>query len=814
MHRTLVIVLFLFTSFISYAQVPKTYTSSEILLQLKKLNVLGSVLYIAAHPDDENTRLLAYLANDKLYRTGYLSLTRGDGGQNLIGDEQGIELGLIRTQELLAARRIDGAEQFFTRAYDFGYSKSPEEAFKFWDKDKILSDVVYVIRKFRPDIIICRFPASGEGGHGHHTASAILAQEAFSLAGDAGKFPEQLKNGIEVWQPKRVLWNAFNFASNNIQRDDRLQVDAGGFNPLLGKSYGEVAAESRSLHKSQGFGVPRGRGSQIEYFSTIKGEAPSTDLMDGVATAWERVGQPAIKSKVDEIINTYSLEHPEASVERLVSLYNTVSNLPTGYWQKQKLKEISKLIELCSGLYMEVTTSQPVAVQGDTLRLVATINNRSGIAMQHAKFLFNNQVYNFSNPPKNVNVVEKVSAYVNDKGSLSIPYWLEKPLSKGRFEVDDQEKIGLPESEPMSASFSINIAGTDFTFSRPVLFKSNDPVKGELYQPVNVVAPLSITAVPPVSVAKKGSPKTVSFLVKNFKEQQGSFTTGDGKILPWEGKLQTGFSQVLSMNLDRVDKPVKQELRYQTAPLSPVKNYSNGFKVISYDHIPDILVPTSSSFIVKPVDLIITGKKIGYIAGAGDKVPDALTQMGYEVVMLQQKDLTASVLKQYDAVVTGVRAYNVHEWLTNAYNSLMDYVKDGGVLLVQYNTNNNIGPVKAKISPYPFSISRNRITDEEAAVHFIDPFHPALNFPNKITKADFEGWIQERSVYHAESLDKNYQSILSMKDPGESEQTGSLIIANYGKGKFVYSALAFFRQLPAGVTGAYRLFANLLAKPQ
>ena len=265
--------IFNFSFLIVRSQAPKSYTSSEILLQLKKLNVLGSVLYIAAHPDDENTRLLAYLANEKLYRTGYLSLTRGDGGQNLIGDEQAVDLGLIRTQELLAARRIDGAEQFFSRAFDFGYSKNPEEAMRFWGHDKILSDVVWVIRKFRPDVIITRFPTTGEGGHGHHTASAILAGEAFDAAADPTKFPEQLKQGVSVWQAKRILWNTFNFGGANTQSEDQLKLECGDYNPVLGKSYGEIAAASRSQHKSQGFGVPAQRGSVIEYFKTIKGEA-------------------------------------------------------------------------------------------------------------------------------------------------------------------------------------------------------------------------------------------------------------------------------------------------------------------------------------------------------------------------------------------------------------------------------------------------------------------------------------------------------------------------------------------------------------
>ncbi len=303
-------------AYCSHAQTPKTFTSSEILLQLKKLNVLGSVLYIAAHPDDENTRLLAYLANEKMYRTGYLSLTRGDGGQNLIGDEQGIDLGLIRTQELLAARRIDGAEQFFSRAYDFGFCKSPEEALATWGHDKILSDAVWVIRQFKPDVIIARFPEDSRAGHGHHAASGILAREAFDAAADPTKFPEQLKEGVTVWQAKRMLWNTFNFGGNSTQNESQFKVDVGMYNPLLGKSYGEMAALSRSQHKSQGFGVPAQRGTMIEYFETIKGEKPVNDLFDGVDVSWNRVNQKNIEDSIAGIISKYHLQNPAGIIKK------------------------------------------------------------------------------------------------------------------------------------------------------------------------------------------------------------------------------------------------------------------------------------------------------------------------------------------------------------------------------------------------------------------------------------------------------------------------------------------------------------------
>ncbi|HNJ28728.1 MAG TPA: PIG-L family deacetylase, partial [Ferruginibacter sp.] len=429
---------FLFTA----AQAPRSYTSSEILLQVKKLNVLGSVLYIAAHPDDENTRLLAYLANEKLYRTGYLSLTRGDGGQNLIGDEQGVDLGLIRTQELLAARRIDGAEQFFSRAFDFGFSKSPEEALRFWGHDKILSDVVWVIRKFRPDVIITRFPTTGEGGHGHHTASAILAEEAFDAAADPARFPEQLKQGVSVWQAKRLLWNTFSFGGTNTQREDQFKLECGDYNPILGKSYGEIAAASRSQHKSQGFGVPAQRGSVIEYFKTIRGTAPVTGLMDDVETGWRKAVDKeqaaANTTAVEELMRSFNVEHPETILKGLVTFYTRVEQVQDVYWREQKKAEIEKILENCSGLFMDATTGTQYAVAGDSLKISLVVNNRSGANILSADAFINHEYLIFDQLKKNVNTVKNYSMYIQPGTPLTQPYWLENAMDKGSFNVTDQ----------------------------------------------------------------------------------------------------------------------------------------------------------------------------------------------------------------------------------------------------------------------------------------------------------------------------------------------------------------------------------------
>jgi len=805
---------------ISNAQSPKSYTSSEILLQLKKLNVLGSVLYIAAHPDDENTRLLAYLANEKLYRTGYLSLTRGDGGQNLIGDEQGVDLGLIRTQELLSARRVDGAEQFFSRAFDFGFSKSPEEALRIWGHDKILSDVVWVIRKFKPDVVITRFPITGEGGHGHHTASAILAGEAFDAAADPTKFPEQLQY-VTVWQAKRLLWNAFNFGGNNTQREDQFKLDCGDYNPVLGKSYGEIAATSRSMHKSQGFGVPAQRGSVIEYFKTIKGAVPVADLMDGINLDWKRTATDhlpdiiasGIKNDIDKIISNYSHEHPEKSTGDLVKLYGAVDKIADNYWKEQKLSEIKKIIENCSGLFMEATTNSPYAVQGDSIKVTLTVNNRSGANIMNADAQVDTTYLIFDQLKKNTNAVKTYTWFIQPGTKITQPYWLESEMDKGSFNVTDQQLIGKAENDPLSVNFSMMVEGKEFIFSKPVRYKYTDPVKGEIYQPVSLIPSIYISNYSKIVFKKNNGVKDYSIRQAVIFKTSRYINNADVNAYfePKHEKLKWLISN------SKIESNLSQQPEIINYPVPSIFLQFNDsvqqLRTIQYDHIPTINYFSKAKIKIVDFngDLKTEGNYAGYIPGAGDKIPEALEQMGYKVVTLKEADITPNNLRQFDVIVTGVRTYNTNEWMNNVYDALMQYVKEGGVLFTQYNTSNQIGPVRAKISPYPFTISRNRITDEEAKVNFLIPTHKALNYPNKITEKDFDGWIQERSIYNAENTDTAYRKILSMKDPGEKEQEGSLIIANYGKGRFVYTGLVFFRELPAGVPGAYRLFANLIA---
>lgn len=812
--------IFLFF-YISAAAQPGS--ASQVLQRIQKLKVLGSVLYVAAHPDDENTRLITYLANDRLYRTGYLSLTRGDGGQNLIGDEQGIELGLIRTQELLAARRIDGGEQFFSRAFDFGFSKNPEETFQKWDRAKVLSDVVWMIRKFQPDVIITRFPVTGEGGHGHHTASAILANEAFKAAADPNQFKEQLVY-VKSWQAKRILWNTFNFGGNNTTDPSQFNINVGGYNALLGKSYGEIAAESRSQHKSQGFGSAAARGDSYEYFKTTGGDAPKTDLLEGVDITWNRVGKSgaAIQKMITAIETKFSIAAPEKSVADLVALYKLLSASGNHYWIEKKKSEVQQLVALCSGLYIDAYSNQPFAVQTEAVNINTTLNNRLG-ADAVIKSITIGEVANDINKSldKNRNITFDTRINVPLQKEITQPYWLNEKKEEGMFFVADQQQIGVPDVAPAyTARFTVNISGQDFVFEQPVRYKYTDPVKGEVYQPLIVIPPATITASPNLVVFRPDNKnQRVQTQLHAFTDIRGTITAGLTGI-DYSG-VQNGAQSLEKgktafYNFDVTEKHEPEEI-YTLTPYANKKTdkdtvgYHLALRSIDYDHIPAVRYFYPDFITALNINLKTVGKKIGYIPGAGDKVAVVLERMGYEVTILDKITLPVSSLSSFDAIITGVRAYNTNEWMNDFYDELMNYVRDGGNLIVQYNTSNNLGTVKSKIGPYEFNITRNRITDEQAKVTIIDPAHKVFNFPNKITAKDFEHWVQERSIYHAGGWDNHFKPLLSMADPGESPDEGSLITANYGKGTFTYTGLVFFRELPAAVPGAMRLLANLIA---
>ncbi|WP_158990736.1 PIG-L family deacetylase [Mucilaginibacter sp. L196] len=826
MKRIISFALFIFISSSVFSQTAPPSDLITIEQSFKKLDVLGSVLYVAAHPDDENTRLLAYLAQEKHYRTGYLSLTRGDGGQNLIGNEQGEQLGLIRTQELLAARRMDGAEQFFSRANDFGFSKGPGETLKIWDKEKVLSDVVWVIRKFRPDVIICRFPTTGEGGHGHHTASAILAQEAFTAAADPSRFPEQLKY-VKVWQAKRLLWNTFNFGSVNTTNPDQFKLDVGVYNPIIGKGYGEIAAESRSNHKTQGFGSAKQRGEAIEYFKTILGDAPKTDLMDGVNTTWARVGAEDISTDLSAIQKSFDIDRPDKSVPALVDLLDKVENVKDGYWREQKTKDLSELIAACAGIWIEAYAESPIYALGDTVSVISQTLVRSDLNISlkatsfHSLKHFIEPQIRATHPFLQKNrISESEEKFLAD--AITQPYWLVYPHSMGSYNTDyldnynDDQKT-LPENTPHFYYAYFKILNAIIELRRPIEYKHVDPARGELYEPLVIAPPVTANVSDKDYIFNSNKSQNVEVKLQSFTTTSGSISIKpiDGwKISPDKidfADKKKGEEWTVDFKVEPTDDKPKTSV-FEAVVTANGKTFSMGIKTIAYNHIPTITYfPPAQANLIN-IDLKTAGKKMGYIVGAADLVPDALKQVGYDVHILTENEIMNSDLSVYDAIVTGVRAFNVDERLPFEQPKLLEYVKNGGNLVVQYN--NNAGVLVPQIGPYPFRPVNQRVTDETAKVTVLDPTNPVLNYPNKINDADFDGWIQERGLYFVSDIDPKYQTPLQMNDPGEKPNNGSLIVTNYGKGRFIYTSLAFFRQLPAGVPGAYRLFVNLLSNPK
>jgi LmbE family N-acetylglucosaminyl deacetylase len=809
----IVLLFFLFTA-TAFAQAPQAGLA-DIKQEFKKLNVLGSVLYVAAHPDDENTRLLAYLAQEKHYRTGYLSLTRGDGGQNLIGNEQSELLGLIRTQELLAARRMDGAEQFFTRANDFGFSKGPEETLKIWDREKVLGDVVWVIRKFKPDVIICRFPTTGEGGHGHHTSSAILAQEAFTAAADPKRFPEQLQY-VQPWQAKRLLWNTFNFGSVNTTNDSQFKIDVGVYNPLLGKGYGEIAAESRSNHKSQGFGTAKQRGQSYEYFKTILGEAPHTDLMDGINTTWKRVREgDGVEANINIIAKDFDENAPERSVPGLVKVMDRIQKTTDTYWRDQKLKGLKNLIAACAGLWFEAYAVEPSYAIGDSISIRAQVVNRYSNKVKLNSLSIAGTIKTLATViPANEQQTFELKTIAT---KITQPYWLETPRTLGSYFIPDQQEVGNPENPDLpKLNFEFIVEGKPIRLERRLFYKYVDPVRGEVYKPIEITPPVTANIDNPVYIFKDAKAQNISVKLKSFTRASGTIALKapvGWKIVPGQATFSNkkkGDEWTETFTVTPLDFRTKNDVLKAVTTVNG-KEYQMGLQRIAYDHIPAItLYPPAQTKLLK-LDIQTPGRNIGYIVGAGDLIPDALRQLGYKVTLLNEEDVMKGDLSGYDAIITGVRLYNINQRMALEQPQLLNYVKNGGNLVVQYN--NNAGLVTNDIGPYPFKVVNQRVTDENAKVTLLDPQSPLLNYPNKINPVDFDGWVQERSIYQVTDIDPKYQTLLQMNDAGEAPGNGSVISTDYGKGRFVYTSLVFFRQLPAGVPGAYRLFINLLSKP-
>jgi len=814
---------FLLISLSLFSQKPQKLTSNQIYEKLQKLNFLGTALYVAAHPDDENTRLISYLANHVKARTGYLSLTRGDGGQNLIGPEIRELLGVIRTQELLAARRIDGGEQLFSRANDFGYSKHPDETLKIWNKNEVLSDVVWAIRTFKPDVIINRFNHKTPGTtHGHHTSSAMLSIEAFDLAGDNLKFKDQLKY-TETWKPKRIFYNTsswFYRDKNKFEKaaKDFIKFDIGLYYPLKGLSNNELASMASSQHLCQGFGRVTTRGSQTEYLEYIKGEEPKdkNDLFSGINTTWNRIkGGGEIGDILYEIEQNFDFVNPSKHIPKLLEAYQKIQKLEDKHWREIKEKQILNIIKASAGLYLEVAAISSSGTPNSSIDVNFEVLNRSDINIQ---LLSITSILNNTTISKNLDL--ETNKKINFKETIylktdqfSDPYWLKNEASLGMYTVNNQLLIGDPETQrPAKIIFNLIIDTTPVVFTQDVVRRYSERDKGEIYEPFEILPIVTTKLKDKVIIFSDNTVKKVFVEVRaganNISGNVSLKTPTDWVVSPKEIPFNISQKSDKQTVEFLVTPPKNQsEGKLEVVAISKGKTYKKELVEINYNHIPkQSVLPNSEAKLVR-LNIKKAGNYIGYIKGAGDAVSESLQQIGYVVEEINPSEITDKNLLKFDAIVLGIRAYNVVKELKFKQKFLLEYVEKGGTMIVQYNTNRRVDVA----APYLLKLSRDRVTDEFSDVRVLETDNPLLTFPNKITQNDFKGWVQERGLYFPNKWSKEYTPILSMNDKGETAKNGSLLIAKYGQGNYIYTGLSFFRELPAGVSGAYKLFANMLS---
>ena len=810
---------------LSFGQGVEQKSSGQIYEELQKFNFLGSVLYVAAHPDDENTRLISFLSNGLHARTAYLSLTRGDGGQNLIGTEIRELLGVLRSQELQMARATDGGQQFFTRANDFGYSKHPDETLRIWDKEKVFDDIIRAIRTFKPDIIINRFDHRTPGRtHGHHTSSAMLSVEAFDKSNDPYVYPYQLEH-LSPWQVRRQFFNTswwFYGSREKFAEADKtnlVSVDVGGFYPTLGISNNEISGLARSKHRSQGFGSSGSRGSYQEYLELINGDLPvnKENIFDGINTTWTRVeGGDEIQSIMNKVMDEFDFTNPSESVPALLSVYKLIQTLDDNHWRQIKSDHLKEIIAQCMGLFIEASTDQQQTTLGDTVEIQLEVTSRSQLNLSLSQFQIKDSTYvlNQNLDPFTENKWFKTMPIAQDQ-AFSNPYWLNETSALGIYTVNTPEIRNKPQSDAaLNARISLNIEGVDIAFDREVIYKTVEPDYGEIREPFVVIPPATMSFDKEMYLLSNETEQLINVKVRASKNNM------NGKL---ELSVPEGWNtEPASVEVSIPNKGMEKSYTFKLISPGQIseghvnasitvddKVYDKTLINITYDHIPlqTILLPASSKVVKVPLKK--GGRHIAYIMGAGDKMPESLESVGYIVDQLETSELNSADLSRYHAVVIGIRAYNTLDdlWLYNQI--LYDYVNQGGTMVVQYNTSRRLN--YDQIAPLPIKLSRNRVTDEFAEMRILAPEHQVINQPNQITSTDFDGWVQERGLYFAEEWDDAYTPILSCNDKGEDPLNGSLLVAPYGEGYFVYSSISWFRQLPAGVPGAYRLFANILA---
>lgn len=814
------LILLLSVSLIATAQQVRPAKSTQIYHELKQLKHLTNVLYFAAHPDDENTRMLTWLVNDQHIPTAYLSLTRGDGGQNILGPHLGPSLGLIRTHELLEARKLDGANQFFSRAVDFGYSKTADETFKHWDKDQLIHDAVFVIRTFKPDVIICRFPPNENAGHGQHAASAIIAHEAFNAAGDNDKYTDQFSL-VEPWQPKRILFNAYRFGSRNTTSEDQFKLDVGQYNALLGMGYGELAGISRSIHRSQGAGTRSVPGVQTEYLDLVDGEPLKESLFDGIDITWGRIGRADIGEKVQTIIDAYDFNHPEKSLPALLSLYKEVKNVKDNQWKQQKLSELKDLILHTAGFMAEAYTATAEVTQGELVPFTFNFITRSGdvkVKLLDVQCVETDTACQLFMPNDELVSLTK-ELRIPENTPYTQPYWLSKPQADpAHYPIPNKEELGLPNTpNNLVAQTHVLIGDEEFLVDIPLSYKTLDATHGDVVEQLRVVPDLYVEFTSGLLITNNDGSVAPSVRIHaNAPIENGTLTVYNDDVTQeiTNINLAAGGDTVIKVNFTgKYLEPVfykNNEITLYAQVMHPDGEAFHQRNIrINYEHLPTLQYYTAAYTKVLKRNWECKAKKVAYIEGAGDEVSEVLNFAGINVEVLEEADITPANLKKYDAVMVGIRAINVKEKAPIWMPYLLEYTKNGGTLIMQYNTSHRM--TTDDIGPYPLHVSRDRVTEEDAEMTLLVPDHKLLTYPNKLTKEDFDGWVQERGLYFADTWDEHYTPLFSMHDEGEEPLKGGTLYTEYGKGHYIFTPISFFRQLPAANTGALRLLCNFLS---
>ncbi len=817
----------LFLGLVSSVQGQEQWSYSRIQHEVAKLPNQTTVLYVAAHPDDENTRLISWLANEKKFRTAYLSLTRGDGGQNLIGTELGVALGIIRTHELAQARKIDGGEQYFTRAYDFGYSKTADETLTKWQKDSILSDMVFVIRKLQPDIMITRFPSGGYPTHGHHTTSALLANEAFDLAAKADVFPEQFAYGVKPWKTKSLFYNASTWWNPNLENeigknDSLFAVDVGTYNALLGASYTEIAGRSRSMHKSQGFGSAEPVGKQLEFLVLLNGQAPQNpknpfqEFEGGFPTKLLENSFRLISQFIDN-------KQYNKSLTELVNLHKGLQleqKKSNSSLLSYKLNQIEEIIIQLSGMVIRLEAEKSEIPEGSAVKTKFSILSRqiSGIKLigiQGTEAIYLDSSYTFNQPLLSHELTEKKLYTHLGSGKISDIPWLRYGKSESMFNSSWRNVACDPGTAPQfTLEVELEVQGLRFKRQVPLTYTSVDPVKGELRSEVLVIPEYRIHfSNDALLFANQGSKKSLEFTIEASNDYSGSLILGAGSGFSFKRtldrqvqiKAHSKFKAEIELNAGQATASDAFTIRLEK-PLYTTQQ-------ISYDHIGTFQYPQQATVPLYLLNINTTNKKVAYIQGAGDEVDVYLRAAGLLVDNLELNQVNEpQFLAKYPVLIFGIRAFNTLDFTPEHKTALLNYMKNGGHVIVQYNTSRRLDA--NSFAPFPLEIGRNRITEEDATLEPLVPQHPVFNRPHVLNSNSFSGWIQERGLYFAETADSAYVQLLQGHDSDEDMRQGILLNAAYGKGGFTYCALSFFRELPAGVPSAYQLLLNLIALEQ